>query len=277
MITSAGKWVRDECNAEDEESEAFRDVTICGEGWTETRMDYDEDPQGKIVKERIDPTEMGVNKGAFRANYVDARMIYRVRDMDPEDVRALLGLPEDLADEAMDASKWIDKGTNPADGGPGNKKDYPSKTPSRVSADGTQRKTTVRVVQCQYWKREQVHMVATAQDEQPQKLNDDEFEDFKLRAAQIQESGVPFEYEHAQSTQRVYYECFIGIQILDVRKLEMGMFQFKAMTGERDKKLKCFYGMVRDMIDPQMWSNKWLSQTLHIMNSNAKGGLIAET
>jgi hypothetical protein len=87
---------------------------------------------------------------------------------------------------------------------------------------------------------------------------------------------VPFEYEHAQSTQRVYYECFIGIQILDVRKLEMGMFQFKAMTGERDKKLKCFYGMVRDMIDPQMWSNKWLSQTLHIMNSNAKGGLIAE-
>jgi hypothetical protein len=64
-----------------------------------------------------------------------------------------------------------------------------SKTPSRVSADGTQRKTTVRVVQCQYWKREQVHMVATAQDEQPQKLNDDEFEDFKLRAAQIQESG----------------------------------------------------------------------------------------
>jgi hypothetical protein len=50
MVTNAGKWVRDECHAEDEESEAFRDLAICGEGWTETRMDFDEDPMGKIVK-----------------------------------------------------------------------------------------------------------------------------------------------------------------------------------------------------------------------------------
>ncbi len=56
----------------------------------------------------------------------------------------------------------------------------------------------------------------------------------------------------------------------------MGRFQFCAMTAERDRKKKCFYGMVRPMLDPQNWSNKWLSQTLHVMNSNAKGGLIAE-
>lgn len=282
MITNAGKWVRDECHAEDEESEAFRDLLICGEGWTETRMDFDEDPTGKIVKERIDPLEMGVNKGAFRSNYIDARMVYRIREMDPDDVRALLKLPDTVLDQALDA-KWLPDMVTPADGGQGNKKDFPAKTRAGVRASGRTLLKKVRIIQCQYWRREPIMMVATNNDEEPKAMSLDDFEIFKKRAEQINAAAQTnpelegINYKAAQTSRKMYYECFIGAKILDKQPLKMGMFQFSVMTGERDKKKKYFYGMVKDLMDPQRWSNKFLSQIMHHININAKGGLLAET
>lgn len=318
--TNAAKWVRDQCSAEDEESEAFRDLTICGEGWTETRMDYDTRTEGQIVEERMDPLEMGTNEGASRSNYADARCIYRIRELDTDDAKALFDEPYDA--QTMHAA-WIDPAVTPADGGTGNKKDYPSETRAALERDSG-RRTKVRLVQIQWWDRERVHLVAQQDVDKLQELSGPDFDKFKSRADAMEQNDTDAlsqhaadmethaqgmaahvaqseadpvyaatvpppvpptpptptapQYQHAQVMRKVYYEAFLGSSMLgEPRKLDMGEFQFKAMTGERDRTDKCFYGMVRDMFDPQMWANKWLSQTMHIMNTNAKGGIMAET
>jgi hypothetical protein len=53
-------------------------------------------------------------------------------------------------------------------------------------------------------------------------------------------------------------------------------FTFKCITGKRDHIYKQWYGLIRLMKDPQKWSNKFFSQFMDIVASNAKGGVIAE-
>ena len=58
IVTAADEWARNLADTEDEESDAFADVIICGMAWTETKMDYEDDPEGRIVDDRVDPLEM---------------------------------------------------------------------------------------------------------------------------------------------------------------------------------------------------------------------------
>jgi hypothetical protein len=173
--------------------------------------------------------------------------------------------------------------------------------------------TKVRVVQVQWWEREPVHLVAVEGSQDVEELDPAAFKQFQQRVGMMQQAdnaalqdynarlqthiaspvddfGASLEphpgpaptptapkYNDARVLKRCYYEAFLGTALLGKRKMTVQQFTFKAMTGDWDRKENCFYGMVRDMTDPQRWANKWLSQTMHILNTNAKGGLMAET
>jgi hypothetical protein len=74
-LSSLGEWARDEAHAEDEESEMFRNAVICGRGATETRIDFSEEPTGKIVVDCLDPLECGVDPAARKASLASTAAI----------------------------------------------------------------------------------------------------------------------------------------------------------------------------------------------------------
>lgn len=81
LLTNAAKWVRENCDAEDEESDAFVDCITAGMGWTETHIEYDEDPEGMVYIDRIDPLSMYWDPKATKRNIADTRWVQRVHPM----------------------------------------------------------------------------------------------------------------------------------------------------------------------------------------------------
>lgn len=268
LLTSAGEWVRDQCQAEDEESDSFRDLVICGMGWTDTRVSYEDDPRGQIIIERCDPLEMLWDRAAKRRNLQDASRVGRVRSIDIEDARAMF---PDASDEDLHAA-WAD------DPRPAKHLDtHPKYQPaSGVTVEERDPKERVTMVEYQYYEREPLYVVQTAGAVLiPQRIevDGDQWGTLKKRLDQI---GEP--YQAVSRTRKVYYRAIAGSVMLTNNRLDPqdGGFRFKCITGKRDRNRNVWYGLVKGGKDPQKWANKWLSQVLHIVNSNAKGGILAE-
>jgi hypothetical protein len=267
VLTSAAKWFRDQCDAEDEESDAFREMVICGMGWTETRLDYEDDPDGAPKIERRDPLEMVWDSTAKKRNLVDMRRLFHVvRDVPIEEARALC--PNDDFEDADYNASWVDN--------------VDAKEPHHVNSrfydkegleSGDEADKTVTMVRAQWWERLPVWRVADPTNPgNILTLEKDEFDDLSKKAKL---AGATLRF--AKQTRKVFKQAYLGAILLEIGEAPCkDHFSFKCMTGKRDRNKNIFYGLVRAMKDPARWSSKWMSQTMHIMNTSAKGGIMAE-
>lgn len=267
ILSSTADWFRDQCDADDEESEAFWDAAICGIGVSDTRIDMDEDPEEPTpVIERIDPLEVLVDKSARKRNFRDARRVWHVKaDIPIEEAREMY---PDFDDSDLDAS-WarLDDPANPNSTERGNEYDD-----SNESSD-TDGKETVTIVMCQWWERKSFYKALDPFTNEAVTLDKAGFDSIskKLKAAKLPA------LQYVRLEKRVYKRAFIGRTVLKIGESPSpDRFTLNFITGFRDRNKGHFYGLVRGMKDPQRWANKWLSQTLHIMNVNAKGGVMME-
>lgn len=263
MFTSAARWIRDEGDSEDEESHAFQDAVICGMGWTDTFVDYEEDMDGKIHSGiRFSPLEAYWDATASKPNLTDTRWRGRLRMMRNEDIRQAWPDAEIIESKDLMAELFVDEDR-------------------QETGELLQRyKNHVPVFQFQWWERMPVVRFVRPDTRKITVLPEEAF-------AQLQEQleGKGFEpLQGVRQFQRQYFQAFIGGSTLLERGplhpnpggLVIPDFTLQVITGKLNERERSFFGLMRQMKDPQRWSNKFLSQTMHIFNSGAKGGLLAE-
>lgn len=256
ILTGAVDFQRDECDANDEESHAFRDALTCGLGVTETRMDYDENPQGDTRVDRCDPLEFAVDPTSLKANFTNAKHLCRERVYAIEDARV------EFPDLYMMAGFSSGDDNSPHKHNPGE---------AYTGADGTALPPGYcRIKEYQWRELESFTMMVDPSNGQVMHLGPEE--EKKLKSAGID----PLEFGGVRMKRTLWFRAFRAGDACFKEKLPDEEFTYKFITGKLDRNKAVPYGVVRAMIDPQRWRNKFLAQIDWIIGSNAKGGVMLE-
>lgn len=281
----AAKWVRDESGADGEESDSFFDAVVTGEGWTGTEPDYDEDPDGMILLEQVDPREMDIDPSCHRKNYKGAKWLCRTRKWERERAQ------ENWPDADFEPTSRRDS-TDPVDVIAAAFYHLDSGKDGR----GDSESNLVLIHDFQWWEFETIYRVPqqaippTVMMAMQQTRGDDGKNPFE-EALQPSETGMLtfteeqwsivgqyFQTQPLKQRRKRYKRMFwSGSQVLEEKDCPTGdSFTYKAITAKRDREKNMWYGIVRAMRDPQLWSNKFMSLMLEIIGTSAKGGALAE-
>lgn len=250
LLTNAGEWFRDQANAEDEDSDAFEDTVICGMGWTDTGLDFSRDPDGAPSVRRLDPLKMVWDASAVKANLEDAQHLFYVEEKPLAQWRDMF---PDAGAEALHAG-WAKHGQM------GEFSDPP------VAAGEDERLCTIVEAR---WLEQEIYYRGS--DPVTGRMRDYS----RAEGEALYDEGVKL----LRQSRRVVRRAFLGATLLgavDQPLAPAGQFGWECITGYRDKLSRQFYGVVRAAKDPQRWSNKFFSQVMFLLNSQAKGGIMAE-
>lgn len=271
MYTETVRWIRDESDAEFEEADSFLDAFVSGIGATETYMDYDKDPEGMVCIDHLDClTEVVWDAAAKKRNLTDRKYDFRIKhDLEFDEIKSMFPDKADSIAVEGGGSGWEDA---EEDVEPWNRNPETSYEKGRDDQGSKKRKYSL--IDYQWCEREPYYKVADPMSGQVVEMESEKYE--KL-APKLRKIGV--QLQAAKLRRVVWYRAFIvGSTIMEVGPAPCKTSSTrKFITAYRDRNRRMWYGIVRAMIDPQEWANKFFSQILHIINSNSKGGLLAET
>lgn len=261
-FTEAARWVRDMCDAEDEESDVYIDALTTGMGWARTRVDYTEDMDGKIVEERVPVLNVFWDDKARKHNVLDANWLVYQEWWNVDDVHDEWpdAGPVEPSSNFLGDDDWADE--------------HDATNAWKYEQDHNwiydPHENRILVFHYQWREKEVFYRV-----EDPMTGEIVEFD--KERYDKVFPDGPGEGIQAIQQRKWVYYHAWIaGKTLLDDGKAPIDGFSYRCVTGKRDEQTNTFYGLVRAMRDPQQWANKFFSQIMHIFNTNSKGGVLLE-
>lgn len=270
LLTAAGEWFRDQTAAEDEESDAFEDTVITGMGWTDTRLDFECEPDGAPVVERMDNLKMGWDCNAVKPNLKDAQRLWYICEKPYGEVQDMF---PDVPKEMLNASWAKTLMEDPA-------KPHDQDKADRYEGDqqefvGDWRRKLCTLVEIRWLERQPYYRGPSIDANGMPTAEPREYTEQQIKLVRKQYPDFPAVRQYKKVVKR----AFIGKKVLaepDQPLVPEGMFGWECITGYRDKIEEQFYGIVRAVLDPQRWSNKFFSQVMYLLNSQSKGGLLAE-
>lgn len=263
LLTNAADWARDECDAEDEESDAFMDLVLTGVGCVELFLDMDNNPMGDIAIQRRDPLECFWDAHATRRNVRDTRWRMRIKPMPKEEIVDRWG--EETYDELV--------GNMGFEASPFESEVHHSNENHLYEHDPFDKVTekTVPVCHYQWFSRDDMWVVKT-------QFGERKFTPYQWRKIQEVLKRQNVMYSAKKERHKRYYQAFVAGDVV-LEKTESPYqdgWTIHVLTGKRDRNKNNWIGVGRAIRDPQMWANKFFSNILHTINTNSKGGVILE-
>lgn len=263
---ASAKWALNATDAEDQDSHMFSDLATCGMGWTEHYISYEEDQEGKYIEKRRSPFLYLWDVNAVEQNLADARWIMFEMELDTETFEYM------FPGQEGQASLFGEMGVESHDGKPS--KQFPLDYEGHgVPTDERGMPKKNKVGDLQYWRVAPAYRFINSDGSLQPAVTQEMFDQIREHAGEMIE-GQQF----IRVPQKHYYRAFItGEKVLEHKASPCDYeFTHLCVTGTYDEIKGCWYGVVRDLKDPQRWINKIFSESVDAYRSSIKGGILRE-
>lgn len=269
LASEAISAVDDLCSGPEELSRVAKDAVVAGMGWGEIRMDYSDDINGRVVYERLPPEEMRWDPNNQRKENLEGREWCARRKPVSRKLFERLWGEDKLAAVDLSTPEWPYGSTDK----------YEMVTPyyslankqANPNVGGTAPRKDITVIQYQWRDLQPVYRFIDETSGEETHLDQEQWDRLKSRAKKLGSAPPPA----VKQMQPVFRQGMYarGIELEDPVDLPGG-FSLLCVTGQWDDEKKRWYGLVRNMVDPQKVQNKAMSSAIAFHVSNSKGGVI---